>query len=276
MEFINQLLQNPILNGLGFLLGIISLFLGYIFYREGLRLKKPLWNIKSNNLVRDYSSFIADLKILYKEEKVENFTISKIIFWNGGKDTINISDIAGTDPLKITINEKYNLLDAQILSTNNNPSQFSVSLQPDKKSALLNFEYIDYNQGVIIQITHTGTSSKDINISGTVKGAKLLKQYLVPPNRLPLPTSRETDEFILKRFSPSTRRKIISAVSFLVIISTFISLFFLFTTWGSSNNSGWVMATILFGLCSLLAIMYTANKQSQIPSGLEIFTDEIL
>ena len=102
MEQLNQFLQNPILNGLGFLLGILSLILGYIFYRAGLRLKKPSWDIRSNNLIKDFSSSITDLDILYKSQKVQNITISRVIFWNDGKDTINRDDIASTHQLKIT------------------------------------------------------------------------------------------------------------------------------------------------------------------------------
>lgn len=278
MDFINQLLQNPILNGLGFLLGIISLVLGYIFYREGLRLKKPFWNIKSNNLIKDFSSTITDLAISYKGEKIENITISRIAFWNGGKETINTTDIARTDHLKVIATAENHLLDTKILSVNNDPSLFSVSLQPDKKSALIDFEYLDYNQGAIIQVIHTGTSSEDINIVGTVKGAKVLKKYLTPANRLPLPTSKETDEFILKRFSPPTRRKITTMVSFLVIILTLISSYFLVTTWGSDSpyKSLWGGLAIVFGLCALLAITLHINRENQLPIGLEVYFDETL
>lgn len=278
MEFFNQLLQNPVLNGLGFLLGIISLVLGYIFYREGLRLKKPMWNVRSNNLIQDFSSAITDLAILYKGEKVENITISRIIFWNGGKDTINAQDVARTDPLKIIATEKNTLLDVKLLSMNNKPSLFTVSLQPDKTCALLNFEYLDYNQGAIIQIIHTGKSSYDLNIVGTVKSAKIQKKYLTPADRLPLPTPKEIDELMLKPFSPPTRRKIIATVSYLVIILTLISSFLLIITWSlnSPYKSLLIWATIIFGFCSFLAIMFTINRQNQLPSGLETYFDEIL
>jgi hypothetical protein len=278
MEFINQFLQNPILNGLGFILGLISLILGYIFYREGLRLKKPFWNIRSNNLVQDFSSALSDLTIAYKGEKVENITISRIIFWNGGKDTINASDIPRTDPLKIVATANNVLLDIQLLSTNSAPSSFSVSLQPDKTCALLNFEYLDYSQGAILQIIHTGTSSSHLSIVGTVKGTKVRKKYLTPADRLPLPTPKEIDDLILKRFSPPTRRRIIAMVSYLIIMLTFISAFLLIIPWASINPYKTTLgfSTLVLGICSFFAIGFTINKQNLLPPGLETYFDEML
>jgi hypothetical protein len=76
-------------------------------------------------------------------------------------------------------------LDTRILSSNNESSQVLVNLEDDSH-ARLSFDYLDYNQGTIIQIVHTGTSSKDIVTFGKVKGAKLSfqnKELIIPRRR---------------------------------------------------------------------------------------------
>jgi len=174
-----------IIGTVGTFLSLISLFAAYYFYRKSLRLKEPRWAITSNNLIRGYSSKLNELDILYKDHKVENLTISKILFWNRGRDTINRQDIATAEPLVIKSTEEVEILDAKILSNNNESSQISAELENSQQSYLI-FDYLDYDQGAIIQIVHTGTSSKDIFVSGKIKSTEIANQdkdSIIPRNK---------------------------------------------------------------------------------------------
>mgnify|MGYP001766436755 CR=1 FL=1 len=77
---------------IGVTIGIIGIVIGifgsYYFYRKSLREKAPCWVIRSNNLVNGFSSKVQNLQVLFKGNQVENLTISKVVFWNNGKETI--------------------------------------------------------------------------------------------------------------------------------------------------------------------------------------------
>ncbi|MGB8217597.1 MAG: hypothetical protein WCE94_09895 [Candidatus Methanoperedens sp.] len=169
-QFIDGLATNPWLIIIGFIITIISLLLAVIFYIKGKKVKLPYYAVNSHNIVRDLVSRIDDLDILYHGEPIENLTATKIAFWNAGNDTINGQDIARADPLTVIANEGYKILDAKIVSVINTANQFSITSPAGERSININFDYLDQNEGAIIQLLHTGKSGKDIEIHGRIKG----------------------------------------------------------------------------------------------------------
>jgi hypothetical protein len=166
---------DTVLGIIGTILGVIGLITGYIFYRKSLKVKEPYYSIWSNNLIQDNVTSMSGLEVSFKGKKVDNLTVSKILFWNDGSDTIEKGDIVSTDPLRIE--SKYRILDAAIIKTNNPSNQVSVLLEKGGSSAKVTFDYLDKNNGALIQIIHTGKSSKDISITGKLKGS-VIRFYL--------------------------------------------------------------------------------------------------
>ena len=91
---------------IGIYIGIIGIILGALislyFYRRSIRLKEPYWSIISNNLIEGYSTKVENLKVIYKGEEVNNLTISRILFWNGGRETLEKKDIETVNRIRIT------------------------------------------------------------------------------------------------------------------------------------------------------------------------------
>lgn len=163
----------------GFVIGILSTIVGigvsYYFYKQSLREKEPCWNVRSNNLIKDYTSQINQVKVLYNDQLVDNLTVSRIIFWNRGSLTIDSQDIQTKNRLRIITVNGALLLDVSVSSQNNLSNQVSVDFSEIDNCAYINFDYLDKDNGVNIQVIHTGISNDDILLSGDIKGAKLTK-----------------------------------------------------------------------------------------------------
>jgi hypothetical protein len=171
--------------------GLIITFLGVIltiiFFSKSKKIKLPYYAVRSVNLVRDMVSSIESLEMLYSGEHIENLTATKIALWNAGHDTINGQDIASADPLAVHIKGESKILDAKVLHTKNPANQFSVDTADDRSFATIQFDYIDKDEGVVIQLFHTGRSSEDIEISGKIKGVgKPIRIFVPPPPLLEL------------------------------------------------------------------------------------------
>jgi hypothetical protein len=162
---------DTVLGIVGTILGILGLITGYVFYRKSLRVKEPCWAIRSNNLIQDNISQMSGLEIEYKGHEVQTLTVSKVLFWNKGFETINRDDIVAANPLRIKCSDDVQLLDTKILSENTPSNRFSIEIDDTKSFGNMTFDYMDKDDGVIIQIIHTGTSSSDIAIVGNIKGA---------------------------------------------------------------------------------------------------------
>ena len=221
-------------------LATIGIFLAIFFYLKGKKEQKPTFSIRSFNLVKEFSKKITSIELLYFGEKVENLTITKVAFWNDGDKPIRKDDIAAADPLKIVVDNKYEIFEAEILdSTTNEANQFEL-VKKDNKSRLITFDFLSHNEGAIMQIAHSGLSSKDVNVTGRIiesgkpKEVKYIfykPKYMKKYNVL----SRQRMIFILIFLAPiyfwvvinddDYFIKILFSIMFLAIIVALISLF---------------------------------------------------
>jgi len=171
MNDLQNVVQHPLFGIAGLVIGTLGLISGFVLFFLGRRVKKPCWVITSNNLIAGFTAKLPKLEIKYLDQKVENLTSSKIIFWNAGKETIDGSDIADADPLRITAIGDVKILDAKLLMTNNDSSNWLLASKPDATEVYLKFDFLDSRQGGVVQVIHTGRSSKGIHLTGTIKGA---------------------------------------------------------------------------------------------------------
>jgi len=125
------------------------------------------------NIVRDLASRIESLEMSYRGKKIETATVTRVLFWNAGRETIHGTDMAEADPLTIRTKKGCEILDARVTQMKKPANQFTVVLGQDSE-VRIGFDYIDRNEGAVIQLIHTGRSSDDIQVLGTIKGVGTL------------------------------------------------------------------------------------------------------
>jgi hypothetical protein len=118
---------------------------------------------------------MSGLKITYNDHGIANLSITSILFWNNGSETIDEQDRVASNPLRVGTNEGVQILDAKIAKSINQANRLSVDVDEEGNHAYLFFDYLDKAQGGIIQVIHTGLSSEDLSLYGDIKGAVLQK-----------------------------------------------------------------------------------------------------
>jgi len=245
---------------------VIGLIPTYYFYRKSLRIKEPIYSIGSRNVISDYSSKYKNLTVSYKNEKVENFTVSRVLFFNHGAMTLDRNDIATRNQLRI-IAKSGNILDATVLQVNNPSSDFKVSLDRANGSIIVEFDYLNQDHGAVIEVIHTGLASKDIELVGDIKQVKSLKR-LLPMSLGIVPTSR-------------WRRlvNIAGTLSMALILGIYLVSFF--QEWISATAFGpqhlfLIVGSLLFSWMSWHAIVTRdyLNLKPALPRGLERFFEK--
>ena len=124
MDLVNWL-PGTLVGIVGIIVGIIF---GYIFYCRSRRVRIPSWAVRTNNILQGYTTTLSELDIKYKDISIENLSITKILFWNDGAETIDKRDIALADLLRINAIGDTILLDASVIQVNNESSLFLVIL----------------------------------------------------------------------------------------------------------------------------------------------------
>lgn len=74
-------------------------------------------------------------------------TVTKVAFWNNGKETINDVDQAPTDKLRVLLDEKYEILESELIFETSHTN--NIKLRNDQNVINIDFDYFDYNQGFI-------------------------------------------------------------------------------------------------------------------------------
>jgi hypothetical protein len=163
----------------GLIVGILGLVAAYAFFRKSRRVKEPSYSIRNTELIRNLSTKLEKLKITYNGEPILNLGITKLAFWNTGRETITTEDIPEGDRLRISIEGNGKILDAKIIEHSNPANKFSISLAEDRKAAILTFDYIDEYEGAIVELLYTTQSSDVPSFEGSVKGAGRPRQKRV-------------------------------------------------------------------------------------------------
>lgn len=160
---------NPWVVATSFLLGVLGVMVPVLLYYKSVRVRQPKWVAQSSNLVRGFQGKIDQLEILFAGRKIANLTVTRVVLWNDGKETVRREDIAATDPVVIQTKGDARLLDCRLLAANSPTINASLAM-PDDTHLTVEFDYLDHRQGLVIQVLHTGLGSEDVEVLGTVKG----------------------------------------------------------------------------------------------------------
>lgn len=171
-----ELLSNPIIGFVGTVGTVLGIVLTVVLYQKGKQAKEPHWSIQTVNLFKDYSGTVAGLDIQYMGDKVRDLSVSKVAFWNRGALTIDAGDLVDGDPLRLEANGKGRILSTKLISTNNKACQLLLSASLEKDRAFMKFEYLDRDQGFVLQVIHEGTSSNDLDLKGAIKGVTRIRK----------------------------------------------------------------------------------------------------
>jgi hypothetical protein len=114
-----------------------------------------------------------DIQFTYKNNVLKSLTSTKIWIWNGGKLPIIASDLQPNSALVIELNEEDNkniqILEYDILKITNDDIKINFDkIEQTKLSIKLNF--LNFNDGVLINVKHTGTFGTTVKIIGTIVG----------------------------------------------------------------------------------------------------------
>lgn len=267
LDFINK---NPWLNILFIILTLISIFLSIWFYIKSKRTRKPTYCVRTFNLVRDKINKIDSVNILYQGEKIDNLSISKIAIWNGGKETISQSDIAKNDRFRIEIVDTASILDFKLLFEKNNANGFKLT-KIDNNCINVEFDYIDFNEGVIIQLYHTATESSDLIIKGSFKGTKEILRNDTSVSIFP---KMFYDVLNLKFMKPRVVRKLLGLMTIILPVLLFFVLFIDHDVRQKAELSFWPKVIMISFVTIPYWWMGFRILKRRVPKGFNLFDDE--
>lgn len=177
---LQEIVQHPYFALVMAFLAILSLILTVIFYRRSRRHKKPLFATVQRTIIENSTPMVPGFSVHFNGEKQPRVTVVQLWFWNQGDETIRAVDIPKASPLEIAVAPGASLLNAQIVKTTDDANQCSLGepqLKEDGSMSIpLRFDYLDHEDGMVVQIVHNGDSCHLIRICGNIMGVKEIRR----------------------------------------------------------------------------------------------------
>lgn len=171
---INSLASDPWITLGGFFIGLLGLVLAVVFYVKAKKDRVPIYELSSSTLIDGVDKTLEGLQLHYRGQPQSRITVTKIAFWNEGRETIDKGDLVGADPVRIDCPPDVAILDAQIIQLSS--SSVQGALRPyvnsdGRQSYAIEFEYLDHRDYVVVQLAHNGHDAESFSIAGKIKGA---------------------------------------------------------------------------------------------------------
>jgi hypothetical protein len=172
---LDSLANNPLISIGSLALGMLGVLLAIVFYIRAQKNKTPCFDYSNNTLIEGLHKALDGLEVRYKGVSQERITITKVVFWNDGRETIDRQDLVQKDPLRIVCPNNLEVLDVQVVSDNADLNSIVVGEVEAKESSVeypISFEYLDHQESFVVQLIHNGDSSVEFCVEGKIKGVK--------------------------------------------------------------------------------------------------------
>ena len=162
-----------IVNYAGFVVGVLGIILSIYLFKKGLEKKDPRCYYKTlRNISKLSDDNDSKIRIFYGQDEVTRIFTTRVWIWNNGKKPINRADIPQQSRIKINLRDnEFNpkILDYEIIKTSRSEINFSVSRSGDV-SLTIDFDFLDQNDGAVLEIQHTGSRETELVIEGVILG----------------------------------------------------------------------------------------------------------
>lgn len=142
--------------------------LGVILTIRSIKKMKPSYSVRNIKLFSEKIQTIDDLNVLWQGKPLKNLTLSRVLIWNRGREPIRRADIAPADCIRIGVDPESEIIACKVDKCSNNSNNFHARIE--NKIVVVDFDFISFKEGAIIDIYHTGTIHDQIFFSGTIIG----------------------------------------------------------------------------------------------------------
>lgn len=177
---LKDLMQNPYAWAVLSLCTVISVLFAIWVYFKGKKRIEISYYTTTTEIVRDGKYITPNLRVSYRDETINNLTATRYAIWNSGTEVINHSDVVSLVPLQIVSEDNnVNILDAIIIKQSEETNMFNIA-EKAHQYVRFDFDYVDKQDGIVVQVLHTGTAASlklDCKIKGGEKPKNVNANY---------------------------------------------------------------------------------------------------
>lgn len=194
---LNNLTLTDVINYGGLVVGIVLALLGIVVsiytYRVSKETKEPRFYYSTHREVEKISAPNSRIHVFFDSAEVERVYTTYVWFWNEGKKPILASDVPAQDPLGLKfVNDDgpVTILGCRLVKRSSSAINPRVNTL-DKGELSVKFEFLDYRDGFLLEVQHTGDFSTTVHFEGVILGSA--KRHKITPDPDPIYLHHGTD-----------------------------------------------------------------------------------
>jgi hypothetical protein len=154
---------------------VAAVIIGIAYTRRAARRRKVLvWTFAQSNVVGGFGAALPGLerlKLLFDDQPIPAASVSRVIVWNEGTESIPGESNTNEDPLRVELVEGVKLLDARLVDSSEGAMGVSVAPNPSSEKAmgLISFKFLNADSGFVVQVIHSGKPEQGVAVRGTLQ-----------------------------------------------------------------------------------------------------------
>ncbi|MFA7360418.1 MAG: hypothetical protein WC139_05215 [Candidatus Kapaibacterium sp.] len=170
-------IANPYFSSIATIFGTIFGIIGIILFFISRNRIVPKLKYTSIGEIRKLSNLNRKISVSYNNKIVPEVTTTTVWFWNKGKKPLKKEDVPDKAKLYIELiskgeGENIDILDYGIIKVSQESTNAQFVYDEVKNRFYLEFDYFDYNEGVVFEIQHTGNKYTILKFGGVILGPK--------------------------------------------------------------------------------------------------------
>jgi len=153
---------------IGLAVGVIGTAITFLAYQQAHRRKMLGTTIHQFAIVDDAMSSIEGLAITFEGREVPNVVAATLLLVNLGVDTIDMSDFAAADPLRLSLRGDGVVLSTRVITQAAASMSARITLTNDREAAIT-FDYLQPLGFLTLSCLHTSRLEDGLTISGMLK-----------------------------------------------------------------------------------------------------------
>ncbi len=172
---IKRFFSNPIVGGLGTLIGIL---LAIYFYLDQKEFRKLTYYVHPLKAAIVKAGQVSQLTALYANKPIKtDITAAQIAIWNQGKLSIKSSNIL--QPIILFTADKTPILEVSIRKVSREVIKLQLKEDESQNGRIsISWQILEQDDGGIIQLIYAGSPDVDIRCSGVIEGQKGIEQII--------------------------------------------------------------------------------------------------
>jgi len=158
---------------INYLLALFGIIVSIYAYLQSKEVKDPRCYYSTYRDIVKLTKKNDDIRLYFRTNEVDRVFTTYLWFWNKGRKPILKSDIPEKSKIALQLSDpsnEFQVLDSRIIKTTRSETDFSIHTT-SQNLIEIQFEFLDRNDGVVIEVQHTGSYKTIVESRGIILGA---------------------------------------------------------------------------------------------------------